>query len=67
VTTGGCIAHSHQCEICAFLAFVSVGRPSIGEIATGHQAIGETALVEQLTYFSSLLGWHTPRGPPSLT
>jgi hypothetical protein len=67
VTAGGCIAHSHQCQICAFLALVSGSRPSMSEIATGQQAIGSTALVAQLTYFSSLPGWHTPRGPPSLT
>jgi hypothetical protein len=66
VTAGGCVAHSHQCEICAFLALVTGSRPNISEIAIGQQVIGSTLLVEQLSNLTALPGPHTPRGPPAI-
>jgi hypothetical protein len=66
VTAGGCVVHSHKCEICAFLALASGSRPTLNEIVLGQHLVGSTALAQQLPYFSTLLGWHTPRGPPFL-
>jgi hypothetical protein len=66
LTAGGCIAHSHQCEFCAFLTLASGNRPTLIEIALGQHLVGSAALAEQLPYVSTRLGWHPPRGPPSL-
>jgi hypothetical protein len=66
LTAGGCIAHSHECEICAFLALVSSGRPNVSAFVFGQRLIVSAAFPEQPAYTSSLLTWHAPRGPPTL-
>jgi hypothetical protein len=66
LSAGGCIPLSHECEICAFLALISKGRPNGSAFVPGQRLIGATAFPEHPAYSSSHLNWHAPRGPPAL-
>ena len=68
VTAGGCIAHSHDCEICAFLALASSERPQISTLFIAQHLTGSAPLAEGPAYSSATLGWHSPRSAmPGLT
>jgi hypothetical protein len=66
VTAGDYIAHSHNCEICAFLALASGERPQICALFIAQHVAGSVPLSEQLAHSSATFGWHSPRGPPCL-
>jgi hypothetical protein len=61
-----CLASSHVCEICAFLAMACGDRPRISELIVWRNVVSSTTLVEQLSCSSPTRSPHSPRGPPCL-
>jgi len=64
VTSSECAAHSHLCEICAFLFQLRSERAVLAAAVESQPVSVAAACVPQRSYTPTSVGIHAPRGPP---
>lgn len=66
LTIGGCVADSHTCEICEFLAHAISQPPQIATTPDLPVRVADHPCQPQGLHSPTILGIHAARGPPQL-
>ena len=66
VTSSECEAHSHLCEICAFLFQLRSERAVLAAAVDCQPVAVAADSLPQRSYTPTVVGPHAPRGPPAL-
>jgi hypothetical protein len=64
--TGDSISHTHDCEICEFLAQIRSEMPQLVSADFSTRCVAEAAVAAPRVISQTPLGLHAPRGPPAL-